>query len=245
MNILLKIPFIKNLYERLNDFYERRNWVIKQLNTLQKNSILLDAGCGDQQYREFCKHLIYKGQDFGQYKSDEKKGMASESIFNLKNSNYKDYNYGNLDYVGDIWNIKEKDETFDAILCTEVFEHIPYPIETVKEFYRLLKPNGVLLLTTPSNSLRHQDPYYFYPGFSDRWFEKILSDSHFSIETITPVGDYYSWLAVEMARTSLKNSIFSKIILLPAFLYFICKKKNELSINTLCNGYHVRAKKVV
>lgn len=171
--------------------------------------------------------------------------MASESIFNLNNSNDKDYYYGNLDYTGNIWDIKEKEETFDAILCTEVFEHIPYPIQTIKEFYRLLKPNGVLLLTAPSNSLRHQDPFYFYSGFSDRWFKKILSDHKFSIDEITPVGDYYSWLAVEMARTALKHSIFSKILLLPAFLYFIFKKKTKFSINTLCNGYHVRAKKII
>ena len=44
------------------------------------------------------------------------------------------YKYGALDYVGDIWDIKEKSSTFDTILCTEVFEHIPHPIETLKEF---------------------------------------------------------------------------------------------------------------
>ena len=41
--------------------------------------------------------------------------------------------------MGDIWDIKEKNNVFDAILCTEVFEHIPYPNETIKEFSRLLK----------------------------------------------------------------------------------------------------------
>ena len=53
-----------------------------------------------------------------------------------------DYVYGLLDYVGDIWNIDAPDGEFDCILCTEVFEHIPYPIETLNEFSRLLK-NGV------------------------------------------------------------------------------------------------------
>lgn len=52
------------------------------------------------------------------------------------------YNYGLLDYVGDIWDINEVDDSFDAILCKEVFEHIPYPNETLKEFARLLKSGG-------------------------------------------------------------------------------------------------------
>jgi len=52
------------------------------------------------------------------------------------------YQYGKLDYVGDIWNIDVADNTFDAVLCTEVFEHIPYPNDTVAELSRLIKPGG-------------------------------------------------------------------------------------------------------
>ena len=58
------------------------------------------------------------------------------------------------------------------------------------------------------------DPYYFYPGFSDNWFRKILEENNFKIETINPVGDYYSWLKVEIARTMVHKSIIAKLILL-------------------------------
>jgi len=75
------------------------------------------------------------------------------------------YQYGQIDYIGDIWDIKELDNTFDEILCTEVFEHIPYPNETLKEFSRILKPGGILILTAPSNCLRHMDPYFFALDF--------------------------------------------------------------------------------
>ena len=112
------------------------------------------------------------------------------------------YKYGQLDYVGDIWDINKKDNTFDAILCTEVFEHIPYPIKTIKEFSRLLKKDGKLILTAPSNCLRHMDPYFFYSGFSDRWYEKVLKENGLKIELLNAVGDYYSWLMLEMARTA-------------------------------------------
>ena len=153
------------------------------------------------------------------------------------------YKYGKLDYVGDIWEIDEKENTFDAILCTEVFEHIPYPIETLAEFSRIIKPGGILILTAPSNCLRHMDPYFFYSGFSDRWHQKFLKENGFEVLEITPVGDYYSWLGVEMARTAMAHNLLTKIILFPAFVYYFSKQKTETSISTLCMGYHIKARK--
>jgi 2-polyprenyl-3-methyl-5-hydroxy-6-metoxy-1,4-benzoquinol methylase len=153
------------------------------------------------------------------------------------------YRYGQLDYVGDIWQIAEAEATFDAILCTEVLEHIPYPIETLREFARLLKPGGRLILTAPSNSLRHMDPYFFYTGFSDRFFERMLKESGFAVRTLAPVGDYYRWLAVEMARTATSHSLLSKLMLAPAFLYYYLKRPTEASVNTMCMGYHIVAER--
>ena len=40
---------------------------------------------------------------------------------------------------------------FDMVLCTEVLEHVPNPPRVVDELFRILKPNGYLLLTTPQN----------------------------------------------------------------------------------------------
>ncbi len=154
------------------------------------------------------------------------------------------YQYGHLDYVGDIWKINEVDSTFDAILCTEVLEHIPYPIDTLREFSRLLKKEGKLILTAPANCLRHMDPFYFYSGFSDRWFVRFLNDFGFHVESIEPVGDYYSWLAVELARTARSHSIIAKVLLAPAFLYYYNKQKSDVSVNTLCMGYHVVARRL-
>jgi 2-polyprenyl-3-methyl-5-hydroxy-6-metoxy-1,4-benzoquinol methylase len=60
--------------------------------------------------------------------------------------------YGQLDIVSDIASIPEKASSFDAIMCTEVFEHIINPRDAFTEFTRLLKKDGYLILTTPLQS---------------------------------------------------------------------------------------------
>jgi 2-polyprenyl-3-methyl-5-hydroxy-6-metoxy-1,4-benzoquinol methylase len=55
-----------------------------------------------------------------------------------------------------IWNLEQKpyplgDETFDAVVMTEVFEHLrEYPVTSLEEARRLLRPGGHLYLTTPN-----------------------------------------------------------------------------------------------
>lgn len=233
------MPVLKNMYNRLVNQHERDEFVISELQKLPKNKTLLDAGCGSQRYRPYTSHLNYKTQDFGKYTTDEKPMIGT-----LGAGGTEGYKYGELDYIGNIWEIAEKDGTFDAILCTEVFEHIPYPNETLKEFSRLLKKDGKLIMTAPSNCLRHMDPYFFYNGFTDRWYEKFLKDNGLVPESITPVGDYYSCMAVEVARTASTHSFFAKLLMVPSFLYFYNKRKTQTSIDTWCMGYHVVAKKI-
>lgn len=43
-----------------------------------------------------------------------------------------------------------KDNTFDAITCLEVVEHLLNPCHLLSEMYRILRPNGQLVLTTPN-----------------------------------------------------------------------------------------------
>jgi SAM-dependent methyltransferase len=234
-----KLFSISDLKHFLNNQNERDEFVLAELQGLEHGNVILDAGCGSQRYKVNCQNLDYRSQDFGQYTVDEKKTLGNDGM-----GGKSGYEYGPLDYMGDIWAISEKDSYFDAILCTEVFEHIPYPIETIKEFARILKPNGKLILTAPSNCLRHMDPYFYYSGFSDRWFDRILKEQGFEVVKLIPVGDYYKWMAIEIARTMKANSRLAIIPLMTAFFYFYFKKQTDVSVDALCSGYHVVARKI-
>lgn len=229
--------FKHRLRRLIDNEFNRIDWVKERLACISEGSKILDAGCGSQQYKKFCSHLDYSAQDYGGYSVDDADSFAASK---------QKYEYGKLDYQGNIWDIAEKDETFDVILCTEVLEHIPYPQDTIKEFSRLLKPGGSLILTFPSNCLRHMDPFFYSSGYSDHFIKYFTNKYGLEIVNIDVVGSYHNWMMVEVFRTIKQGGVFSGVLLLPAFLFYYFKQKEptQESINTLCAGYHVVASKL-
>ena len=61
------------------------------------------------------------------------------------------------DVVADItrYNSHIPDESYDALLCTEVLEHVVDPFSAVRELRRIVKVNGYILFTTPLNARIH------------------------------------------------------------------------------------------
>jgi len=71
----------------------------------------------------------------------------------IKNAKVK----GLIVYQGILEDQGFKDDHFDAIVLSHVLEHVPNPLDLLKECERILKPDGHLVLITPNiNSLCHQ-----------------------------------------------------------------------------------------
>src|ERR1051325_6755383 len=100
-----------------NNESTRIAWLEKALAAIPAGARILDAGAGEQQFKRFCTRLKYVSQDFAQYVPEK----DPTGIHTPK------WDYGTLDHVCDITAIPEKDASFDAIMCTEVFEHIVNP----------------------------------------------------------------------------------------------------------------------
>lgn len=165
-------------------------WLAKKLAEIPADGRLLDAGAGERQFEEFCRHLDYVAQDFGKY---DGKG-------NLAGLQTGSWNQAKLDIVSDISNIPEPDASFDAVLCVEVFEHIPAPVLAIEEFARLLKSGGHLIITAPFCSLTHFAPYHFYTGFNRYFYETHLKANHFDIVELAENGNFFEYLAQEIRR---------------------------------------------
>src|SRR5262249_4506473 len=55
-----------------------------------------------------------------------------------------------------------RDDSFDAILCTSVLEHVDNAEQAVSEIARVMKPGGRLLITVPFFYPEHDAPYDFW-----------------------------------------------------------------------------------
>jgi len=150
--------------------WQRDQWVKAHAAQLKPGSRILDAGAGASKYRPFFQHCRYETQDFCQYTGPLVKYLQP------------------IDYVCEITRIPLPDASLDAILCTEVLEHVVDPMAVVKEFGRLIKPGGILLLSSPTVSYLHMEPYHFYGGFTHYWYRNWLPKLGFDIQEILPQG---------------------------------------------------------
>lgn len=178
------------LYKNIND-ENRQAWLKKSLSRLPQGARILDAGAGELRNRPLCKHLTYVSQDFCQYDGG---ALFPEGLQSGQ------WDTSRIDIVCDITAIPEPDATFDAILCSEVLEHVPEPVKALDEFTRLLKPGGKIILTAPFASLVHMAPYHYCTGFSRYWYEHHLTQRGFQIEEITPNGDWFAYCQQELMR---------------------------------------------
>lgn len=104
-----------------------------------RGSIILDAGCGT------CQHSIrLANRGFRCYAID-----FSEAILMKARANIKDRGLQTQITVQreDITSLSFKSETFSYILCWGVLMHIPDLEKAISELSRVLKPNGVLVIS--------------------------------------------------------------------------------------------------
>ena len=221
----------------------RDRWVAAQAASLPAGAKVLDMGAGSCPYRPLFAHCRYQTQDFA--------GLEGEQL--------RHGNYGEIDYRCDIASVPVADGEFDAILCTEVLEHVREPIKVVQEMARILKPGGRLMLTAPLGSGIHQEPYHYYGGYTRYWYQDFLAAAGFAqirVEANAGSFRFFAQEAIRFVQTTrpfkLGMPLLAELLWLP--LWLLLAPVLGLALPVVCRlldrfdreqrftvGYHVTA----
>jgi SAM-dependent methyltransferase len=130
---------------------------------------LLDFGCGSKPYKSIFIVDEYVGVDFvneGHPHDDEQ-----------------------IDVYYDGKTIPFPDNSFDSILCSEVFEHIFNLSEILVELNRVLKPGGKILITCPFVWKEHELPHD-YARYTLFALTDLLQKKNFNILLTAKSGNF-------------------------------------------------------
>lgn len=177
-------------------FFDADAFIRDELKKIEKNPTgikLLSVGCG---LGDFEQGLLkrYKIQVYGIDGAKESVDIAGQKGLKAVQGNFED-------------TFPYSDSEFDIVFAGEVIEHIMSVKEFLSEVYRVLKPSGIFVLTTP-NLARLDDRFKFLFGRSPRH--------------VAPMHDYlylhihpFTWISL---RDALKTYGFGEFSLKSNFV---------------------------
>ena len=170
-------------------------------------------------------------------------GSGKDPYRNLFSDNLEEYirfdiepHDGLTDIIGDIHEAPFDDNSFDCIFAVEVMEHLENPFLFKKEVKRMLKEEGLLVLTVPFIFHMHADPF-------DYWRPTRMALQHlfddFSEVKIKNQGNRLH-VILDLVSTSFRNNNFFKLLRIVNLPLSLLGSNDK---STASSGYFVTAKK--
>jgi len=161
-----------------------------------------------------------------------------------------------VDIVADAHNLSMiQNDTYDTVLCAEVLEHLHTPAQAIAEMFRVLKPGGVLLLTTRFIFPIHDAPndFYRYTKYGLRHLLHSfditeLKEEAGTIETLAIIYQRLGFQCETLGWRPWKILWFLKAWLVRYCGFFITKEFGDIrhlyeEKDILASGYYVVARK--
>lgn len=121
---------------------------------------VLDVGCGRKPYRRLTPAESYTGLDLD---TPDSRALGVADVF---------YPGGPLPFP---------DASFDAVICSQVLEHVFEPEVFLREIGRVLRPGGRLVLTVPFAWDEHEQPRD-YARYSSFGLRALLERTGYTVE---------------------------------------------------------------
>lgn len=144
--LLGKSIFLRRLFHLALDLLFLRAWYVRRefrtlKDRIRSGAYLLDAGMGFGQYSDRMLRT---------FPGARLVGMEIDTAHYYGAKRYFDVKHPDSEFVlGDVQKLPLRNNLFDLVLSVDVMEHIPDDEETLKEFNRVLRPGGVVMIHTP------------------------------------------------------------------------------------------------
>lgn len=152
---------------------DAENWATSRFlreaaQQLAAGDVVLDAGAQRYYFRPFFRAQRYYSCDWQRFKD--------------------------LGFMADLSCLPVASDCCDAVVCTQVLEHVRDPQGVLNELFRALRPGGKLFLTVPQGWALHEEPHnYFY--FTRYGLELLFQKAGFDQVTILEKGGIFWFLA--------------------------------------------------
>ncbi len=154
-----------------------------------------DRALLEEQLRKVSQHICGKTLDIGAGEFNRYGRMFTTTSYTKM-----DVHAGpNVDIVGSIEKIPFEAETFDSIVCTQVFEHLPHPEKSAAEVFRVLKKGGHLVMTVPQMNELHEEPYDFF-RYTKFGLQTLFTEAGFAVVSCEQRGGYFTLVAQLISR---------------------------------------------
>jgi SAM-dependent methyltransferase len=192
---LLSSPPIRQAIRGASDWVDLQWSVIIQLLEQvapRAHGRLLDVGCGTKPYEAiFRPHVT-------EYLGIEHEGTLAATAAALDAK-------PDLTYAGD--RLPFEDRTFDTVLNVQVLEHTPRPALLINEMSRVLKDDGILILSAPFAFRLHEQPHDYF-RYTPHGLGVLLADAGLEIEEVLAHGGLWrvlghklnTYLALRVAK---------------------------------------------
>lgn len=100
------------------------------------------------------------------------------------------YDPATIDLIGSAYEVPVEDGAADAVILSQVIEHLERPRDSIKEMSRILKKDGLMFLSFPFLYPIHAEPRDYF-RYTEYGAQEMLNEYGFEILEKTRVGGFW------------------------------------------------------